>query len=435
MNRILFMLLISTGSLIPGMLVLRLIFKNSVMYSVCFWALVLALVCSFTNGVVGHLGSIHALWSIPLDFTCGIIIFVRIKNRLTTKLNTAIEDVKELAQGNLDIDTHDVEVKSELGVLQNSINELTRNLRKIVGEINVNASNLSLNSIQLGTMSEEMSSGASEQASSIEELSATLEEISATLKDNMGKAQHAGEISKSSADVVANVALGSTQMIETYKKILDKISIVNSIAFQTNILALNAAVEAARVGEQGRGFAVVADEVRRLADNSKGVANEIFEISSKTVKLTQNVEQEVADMLPKITESATEVQNIVQSSIEQSHGIEQINISIQQLNNVTQQNAASSEEIAASAEELSAQAESLTNLISFFKLEKNPIEKAVNQYQKKAFDNISKAAKIQNSTFNTNVEEKHFRINLDDNDELDNAFTKFKSTKEGESVL
>lgn len=435
MNRILYLFLITAGSVIPGMIALRLIFKNSVMYSVCFWALVLALICSFTNGVVGYLGPIHSLWSTPLDFAIGIFLFIRIKNRLTVKLNTAIEDVKELAQGNLDIDTHEVEVKSELGILQNSINELTRNLRKIVGEINANASNLAMSSAQLGTMSEEMSSGASEQASSIEELSATLEEVSATLKDNMGKAQHAGEISKSSANMVANVALGSTQMIETYKKILDKISIVNSIAFQTNILALNAAVEAARVGEQGRGFAVVADEVRRLADNSKGIANEIFEISSKTVQLTQTVEQEVSEMLPKITESATEVHNIVQSSIEQSHGIEQINISIQQLNHVTQQNAASSEEIAASAEELSAQAESLTSLISFFKLNKTPIEKAVNQYHNQKYDNTPKVSNVQNNKFITNGKDEHFRIILDDNDELDNSFTKFKTRKEEESVF
>jgi len=371
------------------------------------------------------------LWASPLNFALGIILFVRIKNRITVKLNTAIDDVQKLATGDLNIDTHVVEVKSELGILQNSINTLAQNLQKIVGEINTSASNLRMNSIQLGSMSEEMSSGASEQASSIEELSATLEEISATLKDNTDKAKHAGEISQNSAGLVANVASGSTKMIETYKMIVDKISIVNNIAFQTNILALNAAVEAARVGEQGRGFAVVADEVRRLADNSKVVANEIFEISSKTVKLTQNVENEVAEMLPQITESTAHVQNIVQSSIEQSHGIEQINISIQQLNHVTQQNAASSEEIAANAEELSAQAESLSDLISFFKFEKNSsenkplLQKTVAEPRLSTQNNTTKVENIQYNRFQSNEYEKHFKISLDDNDDLDNDFKRF----------
>ena len=428
---ILIKFLITAVSVIPAIFIIKLIFKNSIMYTVSMWSIILVNFSSFCFSIVGEYGRIHMLWASPLNFALGIILFVRIKNRITVKLNTAIDDVQKLATGDLNIDTHVVEVKSELGILQNSINTLAQNLQKIVGEINTSASNLRMNSIQLGSMSEEMSSGASEQASSIEELSATLEEISATLKDNTDKAKHAGEISQNSAGLVANVASGSTKMIETYKMIVDKISIVNNIAFQTNILALNAAVEAARVGEQGRGFAVVADEVRRLADNSKVVANEIFEISSKTVKLTQNVENEVAEMLPQITESTAHVQNIVQSSIEQSHGIEQINISIQQLNHVTQQNAASSEEIAANAEELSAQAESLSDLISFFKFKKNSGENkpltqiTIAEPRLSTQNNTTKVENIQHNRFQTNEYEKHFKISLDDNDDLDNDFKRF----------
>lgn len=428
---ILIKFLITAISVIPAIFIIKLIFKNSIMYTVSMWSIILVNFSSFCFSIVGEYGRIHMLWASPLNFALGIILFIGIRNRITVKLNTSIADVQKLASGNLNIDTHVVEVKSELGILQNSINTLAQNLQKIVGEINVSATNLKMNSVQLGSMSEEMSSGAAEQASSLEELSATLEEISATLKDNMDKAKHAGEISKGSAGLVANVASGSTKMIETYKLIVDKISIVNNIAFQTNILALNAAVEAARVGEQGRGFAVVADEVRRLADNSKGVANEIFEISSHSVKLTQNVENEVAEMLPQIAESTTHVQNIVQSSIEQSHGIEQINVSIQQLNHVTQQNAASSEEIAANAEELSAQAESLSDLISFFKFEKQTIENEQDLFQKNmaikptmSFDR-QKAYSNQQNEYQENEYNKHFKIILDDNDDLDNDFKRF----------
>ena len=186
--------------------------------------------------------------------------------------------------------------------------------------------------MQLGSLSEDLSQGASIQASSLQELSATIEEISATLNDNTDKARNAGVVSKDSAQVVTNFAKESTQMVETQKRIIDKISLVNDISFQTNILALNAAVEAARVGELGKGFAVVAGEVRRLADSSKQVANEVLQISAESVDVTKKIEIEVAEMLPKIAESAEQVEIIVKSSLEQALGIEQLNASIQQLN-------------------------------------------------------------------------------------------------------
>lgn len=419
------MFLIILGCLFISIIVLRWIFKKSVMYTVSLWAAVLALIAAFSTGVVGFLGPLHFLWSVPLCLICGTIIFVRIKNQLSNKLNIAIHDIKELAKGNLNIDTQEVEVKSELGELQNSINSLTRKLRKIVGEINVSVSNLSMNSTQLGSMSETLSAGAAEQASTLEELSSTLEEISATLKENMDNAKYAGTISQGSSEVVTNVAAGSTQMIDSFKQILNKISIVNNIAFQTNILALNAAVEAARVGEHGRGFAVVADEVRRLADNSKSMANEIVLISTQTVKLTQKVEQEVAEMLPKIGESTNQVNRIVNSSIEQSNGIEQINLSIQQLNNVTQQNAASSEEIAANAEELSSQAESLYDLISFFKLENDQKKNHITQPQNSSlYKNNEPIYKEKISPIISPPEK--LKIILNDNDKLDEGFTPYK---------
>jgi len=272
--------------------------------------------------------------------------------------------------------------------------------------------------MQLGSLSEDLSQGASLQASSLQELSATIEEISATLNDNTEKARNAGVVSKDSAQVVNNFAKESTHMVETQKKIIDKISLVNDISFQTNILALNAAVEAARVGELGKGFAVVAGEVRRLADSSKQVANEVLQISAEGVNVTKKIEIEVAEMLPKIAESSEQVDIIVKSSLEQALGIEQLNASIQQLNNVTQQNASASEEMASSAQELAAQAESLNDLISFFKMdissqhqknESKPKEKSRIENSREPVFNLKESK-------NSSAESKGVKININEND-------------------
>ena len=184
----------------------------------------------------------------------------------------------------------------------------------------------------------------------------------------MNKAKMTGEIASQSQQMVSGVASGSKELVESYKIISGKVQNVNDISFQTNILALNAAVEAARAGEAGRGFSVVAAEVRKLADTSKTLASDILHVSDSSTIVVKKVESEISEMLPIINQSTSLVNEIVQSTIEQTAGISQVNDSIQHMSQVTQQNAASSEEMAAGSEELSSQAESLNKLISFFKM-------------------------------------------------------------------
>ncbi len=362
---ILISLIVSMGF---AVIILKLIFKKSVMFMVSFWSVLFALVCWLLSAVESIFGLIHMTWVAPLAFALGFYLFSDVNRRLAKPLNSAILNLKEISEGNLTIDVKKSYSKTELGILQNSIYNLEKSLSRIMTEIQTGASTVQMNSEQLGAMSEELSSGAAEQASSLEELSAVIEELTATLESNMDKAKMTGEISSQSQILVKSVAEGTHKIIDSYKNITHKITSVNDISFQTNILALNAAVEAARAGDAGRGFSVVASEVRKLADNSKVLATDILEVSGSSVKVTENVEIELNNMIPKINESTGLVQEIVNSTIEQTAGISQVNTTIQQMNHVTQQNAAASEEMAAGAEELSSQAQSLKELVSFFKI-------------------------------------------------------------------
>ena len=368
MSRVLSIVIVSFISLVISFVVIRLIFKNSVVGMIGFLSMVFAIFSGVCFNIVGQKGTANLVWAAPLVYMVGIWFLIVMNRKLGVPLKNNIEKLKRLSAGELNVDTVKLTDKSEIGILNNSILELSTNLKNIVGEIKSSATQLSMSSQQLGSMSEEISSGASEQAASLEELSATLEELSATLEANMNKAKITGEIAAQSQLLVSSVAKGTNEMIGSYKDISEKVESVNDISFQTNILALNAAVEAARAGDAGRGFSVVAAEVRKLADSSKLLASDILQVSGSSMVVVENVESEISEMLPKITQSTTLVKEIVQSTVEQTGGIAQVNDSILQMNHVTQQNAASSEEMAAGSEELSAQAESLNKLIAFFKL-------------------------------------------------------------------
>lgn len=371
MNELLIEGLVLIGSFPVAVAIMRLIFKKSIMYTVSIAMIILLYFISMTQFFSGTKGIITQAWIVPLNFIVGTIIFLFINKLLRKPLEKSISQVKQLSEGNLAINIEETESKNELGILNNSIRQLVKVFNGIVTDISKNAEYLASASQQMSSSSEQLSQGANEQASSIEEVSSTMEEISANIQQNTENSQQTEKVSKEANNGIKVVAERAGKAVEANKDIANKITIINDIAFQTNILALNAAVEAARAGEHGKGFAVVAAEVRKLAERSKVAAEEIVGLAQTSLELAQGAGEVMVQTIPQIDKTSQLIQEITAASMEQNNGASQVNNAIQQLNNVTQQNASASEELASSSEQLAGQAQQLKDLISFFTIENN----------------------------------------------------------------
>ena len=235
---------------------------------------------------------------------------------------------------------------------------------------------------EIATGNKDLSERTEQQASSLEETASSMEELASTVKQNVENAKQANLLAATASSVAIKGGNAVNKVVETMaaitqssRKIEDIISVIDGIAFQTNILALNAAVEAARAGEQGRGFAVVAGEVRNLAQRSAGAAKEIKELISDSVNKVESGTKQVEEAGKTMQEIVASVQRVTDimgeiaaASIEQSAGINQVNNAITQMDEATQQNAALVEQAAAAAESLEEQAQAMTDAISQFKL-------------------------------------------------------------------
>jgi len=373
MNEVLLQGIIMLGCIPAAYLILKVIFKKSIMFKFSFLTVAFTLFVGYSTYLKGAIG-LSSLISLPISFGVGILLYAYINRILRKPLENAINNVKILSEGNLNIQIEETKVENELGVLNNSIKLLTENLNAILSEVISGANNLATSSEQFSNTSEQIAEGASEQASSVEEISSSMEQMVANIDQNYQNAQLAESMAKDMLEGIKMVAGGASKALEVNKLVSEKIKIINDIAFQTNLLALNAAVEAARAGEHGRGFAVVAAEVRKLAENSKKAADEIVNLANESYNLSEQSGKKIAEAVPTIEKTTRLVQEITASSNEQKSGSSQINSAILQLNAVTQQNAASAEELTSSAEELSKQAEQLNEITAYFNVG-NKIEK------------------------------------------------------------
>ncbi|MBC3873242.1 methyl-accepting chemotaxis protein [Undibacterium flavidum] len=302
-------------------------------------------------------------------------------NSIVKPIREAVMVAETVAAGdltrNIDSDSND-----ELGSLLQALKKMSASLTSIVSQVRIGTDTIATASSEIAAGNLELSSRTEQQASSLEETAASMEEITSTVKQNADNSKQAHVLTGSASEVAARGGVVVSQVVSTMnsinessKKIVDIISVIDGIAFQTNILALNAAVEAARAGEQGRGFAVVASEVRNLAQRSAAAAKEIKELINNSVEKVDagsRLVHQAGDTMGEVVDSVKRVSDIVAeitaASSEQSTGIDQINQAVMQMDTVTQQNASLVEEAAAAAESLQNQARTLAELVSFFKV-------------------------------------------------------------------
>jgi len=296
-------------------------------------------------------------------------------------LESAVKIAEAVAGGDL---TREIEVRSddEIGKLMQALKNMNDSLVRIVSQVRNSTDTIATASGEISAGNHDLSQRTEQQAASLEETASSMEELTSTVKQNADNARQANTLANSASEVASKGGAVVTEVVQTMgsinessKKIVDIISVIDGIAFQTNILALNAAVEAARAGEQGRGFAVVAAEVRNLAQRSATAAKEIkaliddsvqkVESGSKLVDQAGATMEEIVASVRRVTDIMEE---IAAASQEQTSGIEQVNEAITQVDAATQQNAALVEQAASAAESLQHEAGNLAQLVAVFQL-------------------------------------------------------------------
>ena len=308
-----------------------------------------------------------------------VVLALAFVRSITQPLRQAVQLAQSVAQGDLSGD--DVPAgRNEVGELIDAQQQMRARLRPMVAQVRRGADSVALASSEIAQGNHDLSGRTENQASALEETAASMEELSATVRHNADNAREASRLASSARDVAVQGGEVVSRVVNTMqgindssRKIADIISVIDGIAFQTNILALNAAVEAARAGEQGRGFAVVAGEVRALAQRSAEAAKEIKSLITASVANVDAGSSQVAEAgksMQEIVESVRRVTDLIgeiSAAVHEQHdGFAQVNQAVSNLDQMTQQNAALVEESSAAATAMNEQAQRLAQVVSVF---------------------------------------------------------------------
>ena len=327
-------------------------------------------------------GRITVIVALVVALAIGAVLAVVISRAITKPLSRAVSAAGEMAHGDM---THSLQTSGsdEVATLLQSLESMRQSLSQVVATVRQGSEGVETASAEIAQGNHDLSARTEQQASALQQTAASMEQLSAQVKHNADNASQANQLATNAStvavrggDVVGRVVDTMKEINESSRKIADIISVIDGIAFQTNILALNAAVEAARAGDQGRGFAVVASEVRSLAGRSAEAAKEIKLLINASVERVEQGTSLVDEAGSTMTEVVTAIRRVTDmmgeinsASNEQALGVAQVGEAVTQMDHATQQNAALVEEIAAAASSMKQQAGELVSTVAVFRLD------------------------------------------------------------------